>query len=77
MYAGGLAAKEDAAKRQEEALLGQRAAPVLAGAPAAETVSRVRAGVTSIQEVSLLLDKGSAIVCMPALLLLSCEDLHG
>ena len=26
MYAGSLAAKEDAAKRQEEALLGQRAA---------------------------------------------------
>ena len=28
MYAGSLAAKEDAAKRQEEALLGQRAAQI-------------------------------------------------
>ena len=31
MYSGSLAAKEDAAKRQEEALLGQRAATL--GAP--------------------------------------------
>jgi hypothetical protein len=44
MYAGSLAAKEDAAKRQEEALLGQRAATVLTDGPTAEGVSRVGAG---------------------------------
>lgn len=40
MYAGSLAAKEDAAKRQEEALLGQRAATL---APA-ETADKSRVG---------------------------------
>ncbi|KAL6763689.1 hypothetical protein V8C86DRAFT_192422 [Haematococcus lacustris] len=40
MYAGSLAAKEDAAKRQEEALLGQRAA-TLTGATQPMEISRV------------------------------------